>query len=253
MALGFPSAARGESPRVAATLLATYTGSDPGAYAAAFDQVRLWVRQAQLEVSSQLGLLRYQEGFRYRMTIRFADGAPPGVEHILAYVSLGQDKEGFLQELVINVLAASKDSMGLQTVFFHEMTHAVMNDAVGGDATQKIPRWLHEGLAQWIGGDGEKRLKELTSQYKRASFLHYGYDLDQPDTFLAYPEYYLGVKFILDKKGINSLQALVRNLISGMPFDRALEDSCSLKVPAFKAAVRDYSYNYFQDRALRDL
>lgn len=241
-----------KAPRYQAVLSPRYTGAHMEAFTGQHDQVRLWVRQAQLEVSSQLGLLQYQEGFRYPISIEFADGAPPGVENALAFVQMGENQEGFIQRLVINLAAPQEGSFELQTVFFHEMTHAVMNDAVGGQATMKLPRWLHEGLAQYIGGDGEKRLTQLCSQYRKNFFTQFRYDLDAPDGSLAYAQFYLGVKYILQRKGINSLQALVRNLIAGMPYDQAIEDSCAQKLPAFKASVRDYSLDYFKDKALSD-
>ena len=65
--------------RQEAVISQTYRGSHPETHAAFYDQVRLWVQQAPLEISSQLGLILYQSGFHYPMTIRFDDGAPAGV------------------------------------------------------------------------------------------------------------------------------------------------------------------------------
>lgn len=243
---------RAAETRQPATLIREYKGAYPDQFNAQYDQIRLWVRQAQLEVSSQLGLLQYQEGFRYPLEIRFEDGAPAHAEHTLAYVGLGRNKDEFFQVLVINIAACAKNAIGLQSVFFHEMTHAVMNDAVGGQSAARLPRWLHEGLAQFIAGDGEMRLKELTKTYRKAYFLNFGFDLDSPEASFAYPEYYLGVKYIHEKRGITALQTLVRNLIAGQPYHRALQDALNQDPAAFKQSVREYSQRYFNDRALPD-
>ena len=40
--------------------------------------------------------------------------------------------------------------MDFDMVFYHEMTHVVMNDAVGGEASVKIPHWAQEGLGDAI-------------------------------------------------------------------------------------------------------
>src|SRR4029077_18607640 len=139
--------------RVAATLAQENHGPHQTEFTSQYDRVRLLVRQAQLEVSSQLGLIQYREGFQYPMTIHFDDGAPAGVEYALAYVQLQQSEKGFRQQLVINLEQLTAHPMDFDTVFYHEMTHAVMNDAVGGEAALRIPHWVQEGLAVYISGE----------------------------------------------------------------------------------------------------
>src|ERR1051326_462875 len=63
-----------------------YDGHYPDLYRSEFDRLRLLVNQSQLEVSSQLGLLNYREGFRVPLVVSFADELPPGTENDLAYV-----------------------------------------------------------------------------------------------------------------------------------------------------------------------
>src|ERR1700674_5507255 len=74
--------------RYPAALEKDYTGRHQEEFVAQFERVRLLTRQAQVEVSSRLGLLQYREGFESPFLIRFEDGAPLGIEHALAYVRL---------------------------------------------------------------------------------------------------------------------------------------------------------------------
>src|SRR5438105_4706335 len=72
--------------RQAATLVRDYHGAHEANFASDFDRLRLLTQQAQLEVSSPLGLINYRGGFQYPLNIRCADGAPSGLENALAYV-----------------------------------------------------------------------------------------------------------------------------------------------------------------------
>jgi len=240
------------APRQAATIDRRYTGSDHDAYLLQADRVRLLVRQAQLEVSARLGLIQYREGFQYPMTIRFEDHVPAGLESALAYVRLGQDDQGFAQELVVNVTASKNAGMDFDRIFYHEMTHAVLNDAVGGNAALRIPRWVQEGLAQWVSGEGPGRVAEAGQTVRRSQASVLLADLDGPAYGRSYPQYYLAIQYIYDRHSVNSVEALVRNLIAGQSLTQALEDATGLGTQRFLDNVRDYSLDKFRDKALPD-
>src|SRR5450755_3323294 len=89
--------------RYPAAMEKVYTGRHQEVFATQYDRVRLLVNQAQLEVSSRLGLIQYREGFVYPLVIRFDDGAPSGIESAVAYVRLLKSNSGFMQELVVNL------------------------------------------------------------------------------------------------------------------------------------------------------
>jgi hypothetical protein len=239
-----------DGPRVPATLDRNYQGAYPNEFTVQYDRVRLLVRQAQLEVSSQLGLLQYREGLNYPLTVRFEDQAPQGLEHALAYVRLRGDPQGFAQDLVINLSEAKNNPFDFDQIFYHEMTHAVMNDAVGGNAAIKIPHWVQEGLAQFISGEGPSRVEKLGGQVQRSQAFRIVADLDGPYTGLAYPSYYLAIRYLKDKHSINAVQTLVRNLIVGQSIMAALEDASGLTWERFRTNVRAYSTEKFEDFAL---
>ena len=238
--------------RYQAALVKDYTGRHQEEYITQFDRVRLLARQAQVEVSSRLGLIQYREGFEYPLWIRFVDGAPPGAESALAYVRLMQNDSAFAQELVVNLDATAASPIDFDKIFYHEMTHAVMNDAVGGEASVKIPHWVQEGLAQYVSEEGKDRVIEAAQTVKKSQAKDLLADLDGPYTAQAYPQYYLAIDYLYEKHSVNAVQALVRNLILGKSAIEAVEDSTGLDWVKFQDEVRDYSLKVFQDKARPD-
>ncbi len=239
--------------RQEAILLSDYQGADSAAFAQQYDRVRLLVKQAQMEVSSRLGLFQYQEGFQYPITIRFQDGAPAMLESSLAYVQLQSSAEGFRQQLVVNVPAAAQSGMDFDRVFYHEMTHAVLNDVIGGEASIRIPHWVQEGLAQYVSGEGDGRIKQAASRTAWDNLPQLLWDIDSPYQGAAYPQYYLNIKFFLEKGTINALQAFVRNLIEGKSTHEALKETLFMDIAQYQQAVRDYSLIAFQKACDRGL
>jgi hypothetical protein len=238
--------------RYPAALVKDYTGRHQEEFTTQYERVRLLVKQAQLEVSARLGLIQYQEGFQYPLFIRFDDGAPPGVESALAYVQLMQNGDAFAQQLVVNMDATSGDAMDFDKIFYHEMTHAVMNDAVGGDAAEKIPHWVQEGLAQYVSGEGPGRVKDFAQTVKKSQAKELVADLESPYTGRAYPQYYLAIQYMNDKFSVNAIQALVRELILGKSTAEALQDSTGQDWVKFQDDLREYSIKIFEDNARPD-
>ena len=236
--------------RYAAEFQTHYTGSHPDLFAQQQDRVRLLIRQAQLEVSSQLGLFQYREGFRCPLRVRFDDTPEPGVEHALAYVRMGQTDQGFVQELVVNLDVMATSGRDFDIIFFHEMTHAVLNDAVVSVSHQMLPSWVQEGLAVYISGDGNARVRTAAQRYKKSQVKVLVKDLEEP--ILDYPRNYLAFKYMLDKQSINTLQAFVRNLTQGKTPVEAIEDSTGLTWDDYRKQVQTYSLAVYQDQARPD-
>jgi len=238
--------------RYPAVIDTSYKGAYRDSYLRQYDRVRLLVRQAQLEVSARLGLIQYREGFQYPLTIRFEDDAPSGLESALAYVRLSSGGDlGFSQELVINVGYSNESGMDFDRIFYHEMTHATLNDAVGGNAAIRIAPWLQEGLAQWVSGEGPGRVLSAAQTVKRSQADDLLYDLRETVQARAYPQYYLAVQYLNDRHS-NSVEAIVRSLIAGKPMGFAMEDATGLTSTRFYENVRAYSLEKFQDKALPD-
>jgi hypothetical protein len=237
-------------PRFTASLQTSYTGAHQDLYTQQQDRVRLLIQQAQLEISSQLGLLQYQEGFRCPLTVRFDDAAAPGVEHALAYVRLIPTVRGAAQELVINLDVMANHPEDFDKIFYHEMTHAVLNDAVVVEYQRRLPSWVQEGLAVYIAGDGEEWVSHAAKRYRKSQVHALVRDLEEP--VLDYPRNYLAFKYLYEKHGINSLQAFVRDLTQGkLPHD-AIEDSTGVSWEEFCQKLKEYSLTAYQDQARPD-
>jgi hypothetical protein len=250
LAAGFPVRAEDPAPRFSAALQTSYSGSHPDLYAQEQDQVRLLINQAQLEISSQLGLLLYREGFRCPLTVRFDDTPVQGVEHALAYVRIIPTVHGFGQEMVVNLDVMARAGNDFDMIFYHEMTHAVLNDAVVSAYSRPLPSWVQEGLAVYISGEGMDRVRALARHYRKSQVKAAVRDLNEP--VLDYARDYLAFKYMLDKQSINTLQAFVRDLTEGKRPEEAVEDSTGQTWDVFRQNVKDYTLDIYRDQALPD-
>jgi hypothetical protein len=245
--LAILACAGAQADRYDALLVTDYSGSYKDRFTQEYDRVRVLAHQAQLEASMRLGLFQYHDGFRYPMQIRFDDGAPAGIENALAYVRLGHTDKGFAQELVINLPVMNAAGADFDQVFRHEMTHAVMNDAVGGEASEKIPHWVQEGLAQYVSGEGPDRVLQAASQVRPESLGLLLCNLNGGYQGRCYPQYYLAIQYMADKHSVNSVESFVRSLIDGHSMDDALQDAVSMPFDRFEKEVRDYSLARYKE------
>jgi len=239
-------------PRFSAAFQTSYDGAYQDLYRDQVERVRLLIRQAQLEVSARLGLLQYREGFRYPLTVRFADSAPAGVENALAYVHMVQTSEGLGQEMVVNLSEFAAHSTDFDTVFYHEMTHAVLNDALELKDLTEVPHWVQEGLAVYVAGNGDKIVSDVAGHYRKYQAKELIHDLDQIHSYLIYPQGYLAFKYLNDKYSVNAVEAFVRELTQGKSTATAIEDSTGVSYDTFKQQLQDYSLDIYKENARPD-
>lgn len=251
MALFAVGVSAADAPRFEASFQTTYTGTHPDLFAQQQDRVRLLLHQAQLEISSQLGLMQYQQGFRCPLTVRFDDAPSPGAENALAYVRIVPAVNGFGQELVVNLDVMAGSSMDFDRVFYHEMTHAVLNDSVVSAYGKALPSWVQEGLAVYIAGDGDARVKRMAQRVHQSQASVLVRDLTVPA--LDYPRDYLAFKYMVTKQSINTLQAFVRDLTEGKTPEDAVEDSTGMSWDAYRQALQAFSLSEYQANAHPDL
>ena len=249
--VGAGALAHAEDARVQAQIIRQYRGPHQDTFLSDFVRVRLLVRQAQLEVSSRLGLIQYREGFKNPLYIRFQDGIANNHENALAFVRNYATPHGINQEMIINVDRTVSTWVDFDRIFTHEMTHAVLNDAVA-DAASQIPHWVQEGLAQYVSGEGDERVDRDAHRIRKSRAALLVFDLDGPYNPKAYPEYFLGIQYMEDKYTVNAVQAMVRNLIAGQTIRDAIEDATGLPYETFKKNVREYALQVIKDKALPD-
>ena len=198
----------------------------------------------QVEVSSKMGL-DYRDGFRYPLTIGFTDSPLPMGEYALAYVHLYQYGTEIRQEMNINLEAYAQSSFDFEKVFAHEMSHAILADALGKEAFGKLPTWLIEGLALWVAGQGEELARAEAHRYPAFAERVLVRDLTQPASAAMYPQYFLAVEYIEKTKGAAAIQNLVHDLAGGKTFPEALAYNVE-GWEDFQKNVRDFSTRYIQ-------
>jgi hypothetical protein len=217
-----------------------YDGEHPGDFGRLRYEVPILIRQTLIDIAVATGL-DFQEGWNHPLSIRFADTAPPGVENALAYVEFFSDGTNAAQRLSINLAAYAAEPFNFDKVFRHELFHAMLNDALGLNATN-IPIWLHEGLAVYAAGQGEQMINSYLSKVETGEEERFVNGLDGPHGGADYVEDYLAIKYIRERHGINSIKAFARELVARKgDVPSAIEASCFEDYAAFQANARDFA------------
>jgi len=221
-----------------------------GPHQEAFQKLRFYIPNllstTQLELASDMGL-DYQEGFRYPFTIGFVDEPLSGSEYALAYVQLSRGDGGFRQRMNINLEAYSRRPFNFDKVFRHEMSHAILSDAVGGDVFAKLPVWLIEGLAIWVAEQGEQLTRAEAHRYPAYAEKILVSDLEGPRRANLYPQYFLAIEYIVKTKGVGSLQNLLHDLVNERPLREAMAYNLGEDWETFQKNVRDFSIQYIRN------
>jgi tetratricopeptide (TPR) repeat protein len=112
----------------------------------------------------------------------------------------------------------------LQTVLSHELVHALVRQV----SRDRAPGWLHEGLAQW--GEGKRILR---SEFREAMGGHSPYTVAEMEGHLSrkadratarasYAEALGLVEYLIQVRGLGSLQCILRDLADGLTLSDAL-------------------------------
>lgn len=248
-----PPAFAEDPARVPWTLDESYSGSHQASFNKLRHSVPVLMRQTMIDLAVRTGL-DFEEGWRFPITIRFDDQAPYGVENILAYVQMMQNTKGEIrQELVINLKAYDNESFNFAKVFAHELVHAMLNDSMGVAST-KVPVWFHEGLAVYGAMQGEQVMESYVRENENANGSGLLNGLEGAHGGLDYLEDYLLFKYVREKRGINSLKNLVREVIQrGGDVPGAVRYTFSEDWNQFQANARQFSEEEINrvDRSLR--
>lgn len=181
-----------------------------------FDQLR-WkipalVRQTEIDLAVRIGL-NFQDGWQYPISIGFVDGSPLGTENVLAYVQMYSDRGSFHQRLNINLRAYAQQGFEFEKVFAHELVHAMVNDAIGGDAALLLPVWFQEGLAVFGANQGEQLVETYGKQFYGFADQQLLNGLEGPHGALDYAEDYLAFQYLWKAHGQNAFHNFIREVI----------------------------------------
>ena len=121
----------------------------------------------------------------------------------------------------------------------HELTHYVLDEKTGGN----YPRWLSEGLAQYVE---EKitgfRLEEPSFQQHRELYplsrMDRGYDT-LPDQVVAYWQSLEAVNLLIDRYGMEKIHDLLTALRTGLKIDQALPQVYGMSVTELEQQLQD--------------
>ncbi len=117
----------------------------------------------------------------------------------------------------------------------HEMVHATWCQSLGLSSYRSIPRWFHEGMAQWHANQGWRQFPEramnrwevwlsretLLSATKFCSYTSGG---SRTDIRLLYSTSWEFIRSLEVGYGIQSLNAVVEDVGAGKSFDDSLRD-----------------------------
>ncbi len=154
--------------------------------------------------------------------------------------------------IVIDFSKMERTPFDLQATLEHELCHLLIHNMTGPD----VPRWLDEGIAQWVSGGMADIMnpeeKDILKQAVLSRTLIPLRDIsafpEQPGPLvLAYQESRSFIEFIEQEYGPGKLREILRALGSGEKPDRAIAEALSIEMNAIEdkwqaALVRRYSW-----------
>jgi hypothetical protein len=117
----------------------------------------------------------------------------------------------------------------------HEYTHLLIHQATNGRAT----RWLHEGLAQVAESRSAPRLVETDVVLDRQQYTLAGLErlFRSNAVGAAYQLSHVVCEFLVDRRGMAGIRALLGHLGQGEPMDRALKEGVGVSVEDVEARL----------------
>lgn len=125
----------------------------------------------------------------------------------------------------------------------HELCHLLLHDRIPGGL---LPRWLDEGVAQWVSGGfaeivlprrgsvlDEAFLSGRTIPLKALSRAFYG---DDRSVLLAYEQSLSLVQFMVDRYGTDGLLSVLNGLVQGDSLESVLWQNFSLTITSLEEA-----------------
>jgi Peptidase MA superfamily len=154
------------------------------------------------------------------------------------------------------------DPFSLGPTLTHELAHLILHRHIRDPF---LPRWLDEGVAQWVsGGTAEialmegsgPRLKQavLSGQWVPFRYLADGFPPSDPALSLAYEQSRSIVEYIVHQYGKKGLLRILGGLKAGKKIDAAVEEALPVSFPALEADWRDQLkrrvtwFSYLSDR-----
>ena len=139
--------------------------------------------------------------------------------------------------IIINYPKASKSPFSVKSVLKHELCHLLLHKQI---KSNKLPKWLDEGIAQWIsGGITELIIEKKSSLLGKAilsgrnipiRFLANKFPEEKGSLLLAYEESKSLVEYIRNNYGNEGIIRILENLKKGRSIDEAIRISLSISL-----------------------
>ena len=143
----------------------------------------------------------------------------------------------------LDVITAAKQDF--DKVCVHEMTHAVVHDALGIDGRTLSP-WFDEGVAIYEAGDGERWVKDAL-RHVRLDPEAAVCDFEGPIRAQGYPQYFLAVSALVERVGLPGLRRVIQGIRNGQTAEEAIAEVSGLDWSLFREYVRSSSLKRMND------
>jgi hypothetical protein len=230
----------------------SYRGPHPNEFAELLSQVEAIVPAAVAYITGQWGLPNTLH-HPFIVTITDVPSKDPA-RALAAYVRSTGYGDSLRQALVVDLehhLLYTNDN--LDSLIYHEMAHAILQDAVTNGAAAAIPRWFNEGLAQSVTPEGSTRTQEDFKRWghsdARAVLCELNGPIDEMNhgeyNFGCYTQYYLAVQRLMQLGGKDTVPRIISGLHNGLPLPEVIRQLTLLDWAAFQNNVGQYTRDIF--------
>lgn len=229
-----------------------YAGAHPTEFNDLMGQAKSLVPSALAYITDQWGL---PNTLHYPLIVRVVDAGSkiPG-RPVAAYVRSYRYGDELRQELDVELEHhLMYPGEKIDDILYHEMAHAVLQDAVTSPTAAGIPQWFNEGLAQSVTTEGHDRTLQDFNRYGHTDAHAVLCDLNgNVDVFYhgeynfgCYTQFYLAVQRFLQKGGKDALAKTIAGLRNGTPLPQLIGQVTPLDWPAFQRDVEQYTRDVF--------
>lgn len=184
--------------------------------AAFVDELPAQMKEAARAMSGRLGLPPSDAG---NVVLELVDRPlGPNKDVVLGGTSTRSENGRVVQWITLNPESHFAAGADFDQELAHEMTHALLRNALGDANHRVLPKWVREGLAVWAAGQGPGRVAFwLTIHWEKpdpVAVLLNGLE-NEKHSLEDYPEDYLAIAAIESERGLEGVRAFVRLLAAG--------------------------------------